>query len=146
MVTSRPHHIKHPYKKYKGGKVRTGRPRAHFTFNHTKAMQVSQSQGDGDAKRHKSHEAHMIPGLSPRVFGFPNSIITTLKYVDTYLLVSTAGAVTYQVMSANGIFDPDLTSTGHQPLYRDNYAAIYDVYTVLGSKCIVRYANHRSGS
>jgi hypothetical protein len=66
-----------------------------------------------------------------QVFGFPPIIETKLRYVDTYALVSTAGSLAKQVMYLNSTFDPDNTGTGHQPLYRDTYAAIYDQYSVV---------------
>lgn len=97
---------------------------------------------DGHAsKKAKTHEAHLIPGLSSRVFGFPNSIITKLKYCDVQILTSTTGAVARQDYRANSIFDPDFTNTGHQPMWRDNYAAIYDQYVVIGSKITVQFTH-----
>lgn len=85
-------------------------------------------------------QAHMIPGVDgKKVYGFPNSIITTLRYVDNFQLTCTTGAMATQFMAANGIYDPDITGSGHQPLYRDTYAAIYDQYVVLGSKITVSF-------
>lgn len=92
-----------------------------------------------EAKRHKAHEAQMIPGLSRMIFGFPNSIITKLKYCDYGTLSSVAGSIAYQVFRANSIFDPDFTGVGHQPMYRDTYASVYDQYTVIGSKITVNF-------
>lgn len=87
------------------------------------------------AKRHKAHEAHMIPGVDgSRIFGFPNSIITKMRYCTIVPLTGTSGARGINVFAANGIFDPDITNIGHQPMYRDTYASIYNHYTVLGSK------------
>lgn len=37
------------------------------------------------------------------------------------------------VFRGNSLFDPNLTGTGHQPLYFDQYSAIYSKYRVLGS-------------
>ena len=34
----------------------------------------------------------------------------------------------------NSLFDPDFTGTGHQPYYFDQFATIYQRYTVIGSK------------
>lgn len=97
---------------------------------------------DGDSsKKAKSHQAHLIPGLSSRQFGFPNSIITKLRYCTTGNLTSTLGNSQYQVFAANGIFDPDITGVGHQPLYRDTYAGIYDQYVVIGSKITFTLVN-----
>lgn len=103
------------------------------------------TDGARAAKKHKAHEAEMIPGLSPRIFGFPNSIITKLKYCDFYTMTSATGAVVQQVICANGIYDPDITGVGHQPMYRDTYAGIYDQYTVIGSK-ITCYFNATSSN
>jgi hypothetical protein len=41
----------------------------------------------------------------------------------------------------NSIFDPDFTSTGHQPLYRDTYAAIYDQYAVVSARADLTFIN-----
>lgn len=35
---------------------------------------------------------------------------------------------------SNSLFDPDITLTGHQPRFFDQFAAMYDKYRVLGSK------------
>lgn len=87
----------------------------------------------------RAHEAHMIPGLSNKVFGFPKSIITKIRYCDTYTMTSTSGSVARQFNSANGIYDPDISGTGHQPMWHDNYASIYNNYIVLGSKITVHF-------
>lgn len=84
----------------------------------------------------------MIPGVDgKRIFGFPNSIITKLRYVTYINLSAAAGSVAGNVFAANGIWDPDLSGVGHQPLYRDNYASIYDQYTVIGSKITCTYTS-----
>jgi hypothetical protein len=76
----------------------------------------------------------MIPGLSRQVFGFPKSIVTKMRYCTNITLTSTTGAVTYNTFRANSVFDPDQSGVGHQPMWRDNYAAVYSNYRVLGSK------------
>lgn len=99
-------------------------------------MDTDQSGGD---KNH-NHEAHLIPGIDGhRIFGFPNSIITKIRYAAYTSLTNTSGARGVNVFRANGIFDPDVTGVGHQPMYRDNYASIYDNYVVLGSKITVTF-------
>lgn len=79
-------------------------------------------------------EAQMIPGLGPDVFGFPKTIITKLRYAEYLSLNVSTGALSSNTFSANGIFDPDITGIGHQPLYRDVYAGVYDNYVVIGSE------------
>lgn len=91
------------------------------------------------AKRKRQSEAKMIPGLGPLEYGFPNSVITTLRYCKYKQLNSSTGASVANVFRANGIFDPDYTDTGHQAMYRDTYANIYSYYAVLGSKITVTF-------
>ncbi len=68
---------------------------------------------------------------SPNVFGFPDRLVTKLRYCDYFNLTSTSGALAKYVFRWNSTFDPDFTSGGHQPLYRDTYASIYDHYAVI---------------
>lgn len=93
-------------------------------------------------KRHKTeHEAKLIPGVTGDggQYGFPNEIITKIRYCDLLTLHSISGAMAVNYFSASGIYDPDITNVGHQPMFRDNYAAIYDLYVVLGSKITVHW-------
>lgn len=66
--------------------------------------------------------------------GFPKKMIMTHKYFDYFNVSNTGGAVTHYMFSCNGLFDPDYTSTGHQPMYFDQAAALWDHYTCIGSK------------
>lgn len=117
------------------GKRKRGHSSAHFSFGNQVRMAAQIEEEAESFNRHKSHEAHMIPGLhNDRIFGFPNSIITKLRYCDLGSFTSTLGSTSFQVFSANGIFDPDISGVGHQPMWRDNYANIYNSYTVIGSK------------
>lgn len=78
-----------------------------------------------------------IESLSLRMplhFGFPPQMLTRLRYCETYPLTSTSGSIGKQVMNLNSTFDPDQSGVGHQPLYRDTYAAIYDQYAVVSAK------------
>lgn len=73
----------------------------------------------------------------PLSFGktsLPMSIQNTLRYVeDVSITVDGVGKGTY-VFSCNGLYDPNITGTGHQPLYFDQYMALYRHYTVMKSK------------
>lgn len=99
--------------------------------------------GESSNKRARG-EARMIPGLGPLEWGAPNSIITTLRYADFFQLTSTTGGTVSNVFRANGIFDPDYTGGGHQPLFRDAWVGLYDYYTVLGSKITVTYQSRNA--
>lgn len=70
--------------------------------------------------------------------GLPSKIVITHKYVENVNLTSTAGALATYQFSANGMFDPNITGVGHQPMYFDQLSALYDHYHVIGSKATVR--------
>lgn len=77
----------------------------------------------------------------PRGFnsGFPPLLKIRHKYCESEVaLSSTTGAVSTYQFSCNGMFDPNITGSGHQPLYFDQLTAIYDHYTVLRSFIRIR--------
>lgn len=129
-------HRFHPYAKAKR--------KPHFTFGSVSHMSNVIMDSEPEAKRARTSEARMIPGLGPLENGFPNSIITNIRYCEYLSLTSTLGGTGSNVFRANGIFDPDYTSTGHQAMFRDAYAGVYDYYTVLGSKITVTYQSRSS--
>ena len=103
----------------------------------------------GDGKKGESNDDYpAMPNIfnRPRQFGFPPNILTRLRYNDIVTLTSTDGSLAIQQMRMNSIFDPDVTSAGHQPLYHDQFAAIYNHYTVVGSKITVTFTNTVSGA
>lgn len=74
--------------------------------------------------------------------GFPERKAVRLKYVDFISLDSTAsGSATPTIhhFRANSLYDPDLSSSGHQPRGFDQHALLYDHYTVIGSKIKVTF-------
>lgn len=89
----------------------------------------------GERDEGNQDQAFMIPGVDGKLqFGFPTKIITILRYFDQYAMTSTSGGIGAQVFRMNGPRDPDVTGGGHQPLYWDRYATIYQSYRVLGSR------------
>jgi hypothetical protein len=82
-----------------------------------------------------------IVRYSPSVFGFPDRIMTKLRYHDTLTVTSTSGILGFQIYNWNSIYDPDATNAGHQPLYRDTYAALYDHYAVVSATATVQFVN-----
>lgn len=73
--------------------------------------------------------------------GFPNKLRCKLKYFETPNITSTTGGLTKHIWNANSIFDPNDTGTGHQPLYHDTFASLYDHYAVISSKIIITIVN-----
>lgn len=69
-----------------------------------------------------------------------------LRYVDMWFSSGAFGSGTpgLYVFSANGLFDPDFTGTGHQPMGFDQLMAFYKHYTVLRSRITVWFNNTES--
>lgn len=66
---------------------------------------------------------------------------TSLRYVvGKKIEVTSADAIQYETFRANGLFDPEVSLGGHQPRGFDQMTAIYQTYTVLGSKITVQWA------
>lgn len=98
----------------------------------------------GDEARDKggAKDAHMIPGVDGKLqFGFPQRLITTLRYADTGTIVAAAGVAGDRQYRMNSIFDPGLTAGTRQPMWRDTFNGIYSKYRVLGSRLTVTFAN-----
>lgn len=72
--------------------------------------------------------------LFPKRGGFPKMLKFTHRYADVFSITSTTGVRAVQQFACNGLYDPDLTNAGHQPLYFDQLTPIYDHYCVIGSK------------
>jgi len=78
--------------------------------------------------------------------GFPVKLRTTLPYADFYNLTSTSGIPAVQQWRLNSLFDPDLTLTGHQPMFRDTYAGVYATYLVLNTRVTFKFTLNSSTS
>lgn len=50
-----------------------------------------------------------------------------------------SGAAAVQVFSCNGLYDPDVSGTGHQPRGFDQLIALYDHYVVIAAKITWRF-------
>lgn len=73
------------------------------------------------------------------VFGFSQSYRTKLRYVDIAQITSTAGSTAKVTFSPQSCFDPNVTATGHQPMYFDQLAAVYARYKVHGATIRVTF-------
>jgi len=62
-------------------------------------------------------------------------------YSSVTLAGAAGGAVTSYIFSANGIFDPDVSFGGHQPMGFDQMMVFYNHYTVLKSRIKIIYQN-----
>jgi len=67
-------------------------------------------------------------------------LFNTLTYVETFTRTVSAGVNANYQFSCNGLYDPNITGTGHQPMYFDQIAALYNHYTVLRSRIRVTWS------
>jgi len=109
-----------------------------------RSLSVSSTQTTvkvGKTTKAKKRTSNKQKDFIPLGLGFPRKVSTTHKYVTQNLITSTAAAMQTYRFSANGMFDPDITNTGHQPMHFDELGAIYDHYVVLGSKITIQFSN-----
>lgn len=79
---------------------------------------------------------------SGRVFPLGRTLRTKLRYCEELFEIdSTAGIITNYVFSANGLYDPNITGAGHQPVGWDQLIAMYDHAVVIGAKITVTFRN-----
>jgi len=69
-----------------------------------------------------------------------------MRYADTATLSISSGLDTQKIYSLNGMYDPDVTGGGHQPLGFDQMLSLYNKYCVLGAKISVRMRNGSTGN
>lgn len=73
----------------------------------------------------------------------PDTMYVKLKYVEN----TTRTAASFSnVFRLNGIYDPNLTGTGHQPMGHDQWNNFYNEYQVYGSAINVRAINSLTGN
>ncbi len=77
-----------------------------------------------------------------RSIGLPKTFATSLPYGATILInPGASGATGTYTFRANSLFDPDVTSAGHQPRYFDSFAPQYLRYRVVGSEIRIHCTN-----
>jgi len=77
--------------------------------------------------------------------GFPKKVTMTHKYKCT-LSANANGTFQRYDFRANGMFDPEVAVGGHQPMYFDQMTALYDQYTVIGSRIKITITRTPSGN
>lgn len=83
----------------------------------------------------RSRLAPAIPrGISTKaIVGSGRRQFATLRYFDIVSVNPSTGNAADYVFSANGVFDPDVTGTGHQPRGFDQLTTLYDSFVVTKS-------------
>lgn len=77
----------------------------------------------------------------------PLSKTVNLRYAQYFQLAAGgAGAPSKYTFRANSIFDPSETGVGHQPMFHDLYASLYNHYVVKSSKFYAKLWSETSGT
>lgn len=78
---------------------------------------------------------------SPSFGGFPEVSRVCLHYSEYFSLNPAAGQLAYYMIRANGVYDPNRTGTGHQPLGYDLWSSVYQHCVVLRSRITVSFVS-----
>lgn len=79
-----------------------------------------------------------------RSMGLGPKQVVQMAYCEYPLSIDSGvgGTMDEYVFSANGLYDPNISGTGHQPIGFDQMTQFFDHYVVLGSKIRVNYRNN----
>lgn len=91
-------------------------------------------------KRRKTSHRKPLP-----ISGFPRQKVCRLRYVQQFQLSPTLVCASKN-FNANGMYDPDHSTGGHQPKGFDEWMNVYSHFNVLGSKCTVKCTDSNAGN
>lgn len=98
-------------------------------------------------KRRSSAGARVLSAANSKVIKSNNSPLgqsfkANLPYFENSITIDPGlSGMAWYNFSANGLYDPNITGTGHQPLGFDQMMLMYDHYTVIGAKITVTFMN-----
>lgn len=95
-------------------------------------------------RRRRPHRS-LITNHVPRG-PLPNSFKAKLVYQQTVQIDPPAGTCASNLFACNGLYDPDISGTGHQPRGFDEMMLLYEKYTVIGSRIKVIFAPVSTGA
>lgn len=87
---------------------------------------------------HRKRRHHAKLNTKQLGMGVPDRIRLKMRYADENQIGGFAGTYVWKV---NSLYDPDSSGTGHQPMYYDQYKALYQRYSVFGCKVDVKIVN-----
>lgn len=83
----------------------------------------------------------------PVGLGFPKRMTMTCRYAETGTITTGGSGSTSTInYRANGLFDPNQTGGGHQPMYFDQMMSVYNHYICIGSKATITWAQLPDGA
>jgi len=119
--------------------------------------QRGKRNGKGRSKRNPSGGKNLVGGFKPSAATslsrvsegfmplFPPRTHKVLRYHTNVNITTSAGAVSTYIFRANDLFDPDFTSTGHQPMGFDQMMVFYNHFAVDRCRIKVNFNNTAAG-
>ncbi len=105
------------------------------TGKHANATRNKRSSNRAPTHR----QPHALSQLRVQTPLFPARVMKRLPYYEASInMTATAGVIAQYTFTANGLYDPNITATGHQPLGFDTMMLYYEQYTVVASRITVR--------
>lgn len=92
------------------------------------------------ADRSDRHSLNDFRLFSTAATGLPPTKMVKMRYTEIFRVTSTAGAIGKFLLSANNLYDPNITGAGHQPYGWDQWMALYKTATVVRSRVDVQVA------
>lgn len=100
-------------------------------------------RGSRRIKAYSPHKTISIRGTNGSFL--PQSVTTVHNYCEFYSMSAAGGQLIPQKFNLNSVFDPDLSGGGHQPMGRDQLAALYSRYRVDKVKVKVQWSKVTDG-
>lgn len=110
----------------------------------TRRTKNPENYGGVQPQRGSGSTSNVVLAL-PRLPLFPQRTRRMLRYEESVALTGSSGAVASYVFTANGLFKPNITGTGHQPMGFDQMMIFFEHYTVLRSRIRLEVFNTTSG-
>jgi len=87
----------------------------------------------------RTEKKNVLPKFNAQLgLGLPKKMTITHRFAESQQVACGTGAIGSYLWSTNGLYDPNFTGSGHQPMDFDNLTAIYDHYCVIGSYATIK--------
>lgn len=123
-----------------GAKISLPRNRNSRRVGGRKRNRKQGGKGGGLARPSRRSDTTLV--VQPWQALFPIRTVKRLRYNDTAVMTSTSGSVATYVLRANDLYDPDFSSTGHQPMGFDQMMVFYNHFTVTKAKLTATFENY----
>lgn len=94
-------------------------------------MKNNSKSGTRRTTRTEKSSRNPVARSATQVAVAPDRMTVKLRYADQVTLSTTSLGYASYFMRLNSVYDPDFSSTGHQPTGYDEWAAFYNYYRVL---------------